>query len=295
MSEQRWEEACPKLERSEQLDPGKGTEFNLADCYEHTGGPAAALVLFERVITESRAAGQADHEALARRRAEALSPRVPVLVLEIASEARIEGLGVSVDGAELSAEAWSAPLRLEPGKHALTVRAARHVAWEMTVVLAEGESARVPVPRLADVPPQPPEVLATPPVPIDLPVPAPRTEPTQGDGRDQRTVGLVLAGAGVVALATGSIFAALSAAAHNEAGRWCSETTNQCTSQQGVDARSAAISHGNVATWLFVGGGAALGAGAVVWLTAPSSRAAARVGIALGGGAPGGLLAQGRF
>jgi hypothetical protein len=273
MSEQRWTEACPQLERSEQLDPGKGTEFNLADCYEHIGRPAAALALFDRVAAESHASGQTEHEALARSRAEALSHRVPVLVLEVDGDARIDGLRVSVDGAPVLAEAWSAPMRVEPGKHSLAVGAVRHVPWEMTVTLADGETARVPVPRLAELPPEPPEAPAPPLARMDVPLVPPPVGPALGEaGRDQRTVGLVLAGAGLLGLATGGVFAALSVASHNEASQWCSQTTNACTSQLGVDSRSAAMSHGNVATWLFVSAGAVLGAGAVVWLTAPSSR-----------------------
>ena len=35
--------ACPKFEESFHLDPGIGTGFNLADCWEHIGRTASAF------------------------------------------------------------------------------------------------------------------------------------------------------------------------------------------------------------------------------------------------------------
>lgn len=294
MADQRYAEACPKLERSERLDPGKGTEFNLARCYEHVGRPAAALVLYERVILESRESGQAAHEALAREQAEAVARRVPRLVVDVAAPARVAGLRVSIDGVELDPAAWSTPLRLEPGRHALVARAAGHVAWETAVDLAEGESVKVPVPRLTDAPPEPPAIAPPPASPAHASTMR-AEEPLVARGRLQRTAALVVGGAGVAGLVTGAVLAGLAVAAYGDArSQGCSDATNECPNQPAIDTRSTALGRGNAATWALAGGAALLGAGAVLWLTAPSSGASARVGVGAGAEGPA-VLVGGEF
>ena len=42
MEQGKYGDACPKLEESLRLDPGLGTQYHLADCYEHLGRTASA-------------------------------------------------------------------------------------------------------------------------------------------------------------------------------------------------------------------------------------------------------------
>src|SRR6516165_8666630 len=58
----QYSSACPKFEESYRLDPGIGTNFNLADCYEHTGRIASAWARFLDVAASTRAAGQIERE-----------------------------------------------------------------------------------------------------------------------------------------------------------------------------------------------------------------------------------------
>jgi len=44
MKEKKYAEACPKLAESHKLEPGGGTDFNLAICPEGEGKPATAYV-----------------------------------------------------------------------------------------------------------------------------------------------------------------------------------------------------------------------------------------------------------
>ena len=50
----KYNEACVKLEESQRLDPGTGTMFNLADCYEHVGRTATAWSLYLEVASRMR-------------------------------------------------------------------------------------------------------------------------------------------------------------------------------------------------------------------------------------------------
>jgi tetratricopeptide (TPR) repeat protein len=79
-----YDEACPKLLQSFQLEPGVGTQFNLADCLEHVGETERARTLFLDVADKSREHGQTERAAVAHERAAALAhatttpPQTPI-------------------------------------------------------------------------------------------------------------------------------------------------------------------------------------------------------------------------
>ena len=54
MNEGNYAEACPKLEESQMLDKGMGTQFHLASCYEQIGRTASAWALFVEVAAAAR-------------------------------------------------------------------------------------------------------------------------------------------------------------------------------------------------------------------------------------------------
>jgi serine/threonine-protein kinase len=280
MAQRRWAEACPKLEQSEQLDAGKGTEYNLADCYEHMGRIASAWGLFDWVVAAAEHEGLASHAALARKRRDALTPRVPILVLDVPPESRVEDLAIRCDGELLAADGWSKPLHLDPGHHNVLASAQDRTDWATEVDLTEGTSVTVSVPVLPrEVTPEPPPVpvpapippvptIAHSPEPVALP-PETRERLPQHAGQRQRVVALSAASAGAASLVVGGVFAGLSLASRSDAKQWCSTVTNFCTSPQGVADRSSALAQGNVATGFLIVGGVAVAASVVVWLTAP--------------------------
>src|SRR4051794_15794728 len=49
VQERNFAAACPKFEESQKLDPGLGTLYRLADCYEHVGRTASAWAAFLEV------------------------------------------------------------------------------------------------------------------------------------------------------------------------------------------------------------------------------------------------------
>src|SRR5262245_38471557 len=77
------DEACPKPEESQRLDPAAGTLLALALCHERQGKLAKAWAEFVDIEGRSRRDGRADREQMARQRAEALRPRLSTLTLRL--------------------------------------------------------------------------------------------------------------------------------------------------------------------------------------------------------------------
>ncbi|MEZ4309608.1 MAG: hypothetical protein R3F14_16350 [Polyangiaceae bacterium] len=116
MAKGEYEPACPKLEESQGLDPAPGTQYQLAVCYEHTGRPATAVTLYLEVAELAKQAGYKDKEKVARENADALSPKVPRLVIEVADALRGPGLAITRDGAPVPESDYNAPILVNPGE-----------------------------------------------------------------------------------------------------------------------------------------------------------------------------------
>src|SRR3954463_4803863 len=54
--------ACPKFEESLRLEPSLGSQYYLADCYEHAGRTASAWAHFVEVGDKARLAHEASKE-----------------------------------------------------------------------------------------------------------------------------------------------------------------------------------------------------------------------------------------
>jgi hypothetical protein len=279
----RYAEACPKLEQSQRLDPALGTQFNLADCYEHTGRPASAWLLFNEVMSLAHVAGKAERESAAKARADALEPHVPHLVLVVRAP-DTPGLELTRDGTPVKEEDWGKPVPVDPGDHSVEAAAPAHKKWTSRVTIpTEGAApTELVVPELEQEQPAPPPVVAPP--PPSTPAPTMTAPPPAPVGSSQRTLGLFVAGLGVVGVLVGSVFGFDSLAKHNDATSSACPNGGACGDQGAVDAWQSARTAGNVSTVAFIAGGVALAGGLALWLTAPSaSSGGARVGVAVGG------------
>ena len=262
MRDGHFAEACAKLERSDALDPGIGTQFNLARCYDLSGKFASAYVTYERVIEETHAAGQTSREAVARDLVAALEPRLARLTLVVALEGIEPGFELRLDGAPLERGTWGEPIPLDPGVHVVTASALSSKSWRREIAIdREAQSVTVAVPRL--------ELLAqartmTP--TSDLPPPA--KEATSKRGRPQRVAAIALGALGLGGIGVGGYFGLRSLSLESQASQQgC--TSNGCT-PAGFPLRSEAHSDGDVATVSFALSAVSLAAGIVLWLTSPS-------------------------
>jgi hypothetical protein len=273
MQNEDYAKACPMLAESQRLDPGLGTQFNLADCYEHVGKTATAWAIFLEVAAATKAMGQNAREQAARQRADALASKLSHLVIAVpTSHAR--GLVVKKDGVVVGPMQWGIAIPVDPGPHEIQMSAPGRKAWESSiVVLPDGLTMALPVPNLATTdggaaPEETREASETtePGAPEDSEHPVPRKREQGGLGT-QATAAIALGGVGALGLIVGTAAGLVSLSKHNESNNGC--TNNVCTPEGGA-ARDGAIHAGNWSTAAFAVGIVAGAAGVVLWVTRPT-------------------------
>jgi len=299
MGQNKFAEACPKLEESLRLDSGVGTAFNLADCNEHLGKITAAWAGFLDVAATSKNTNQPDREKLARKRAAALEPRLPKLVVEVSGAP--PGLEVKRDGIVIGAAAWGTPIPVDPGSHKITATAPGKQTWETTVTSAESKTTKVVIPRdlpaapvVAGAPVAPGAEAAPPANPVAQNFPPPVVESA---GSTQRTIGWIVTGVGAVGIGLGAGFGLSSMSKRDESRTHC--VVDACDAE-GVSLRDDALSRGNIATIATIAGGAAVVGGLILVLTAPkgtekSERAGKIRAVPSASVGGGGFMLQGAF
>ncbi len=243
----RFAEACPKLLQSQRLDPGMGTKYRLAECYESTGLVGSAWALFTQVGAEARAAGRADRATQAQQHADALLPRLPRMTVMVpAAVAGLPGIEVTRDGERIDPSTWGRSLPVDPGAHTLAARAPGKRAWEQTVRSLEGGSLDVIVPPLDD-----------------------GAGPAGGSGLF--VAGVVTGAVGLVGLAVGGALGGLAKSRWNDALSGCQGgDTTKCSPAAIADGHKAStLAAGSTAG--FVAGGVAL-AGGVIMLVVGAPR-----------------------
>lgn len=281
----KFAEACPKFQESNRLDPGIGTQFNLADCYEQSGRVASAWATFLDVASQARATNQMDREKAATKRAEKLQPRLPRLVVNVPEGSKTAGLEIRRNGMLVGSAQWGTPVAVDPGEIELTASAPGKQTLRQTLRVEEGKTASYNLPALvadsaagASSTPQAGATVAAPPVTPAAPPPAPPSAPPPSEQQASVKGGngpwiVTLAGVGVVGLGLGTAFGLMAKSKYDESkadGRCDLDDANSC-SPAGIEMRNDAISKGNIATVGFIVGGAALAGAGIVWLASGSS------------------------
>jgi hypothetical protein len=254
----KYAEACPKYADSQRLDPALGTQFNLADCYEHVGQLANALSNFTAVERAARAAGKTNLSTRAHDRVARLDAKVPKLKITFAET--VPDATVKIDGVRVADDTLPT-VAVDPGAHVVEVTAPGKRPWTTKVATASGVTA-VEIPGLGPVlaPPggPPPTAAAARPAP---PGPAPTW----------RIAGAALGGLGAIGLVIGGISGANALAKRNDAQSQCGDDDpKRCHSPEGVRTWDDAQSAGTISTIGFASGAVLLAAGAVLWFAAPS-------------------------
>ncbi len=263
MADGRFLEASAKLEESMRLDPGLGTQYQLADCYEHVGKTASAWAAYLQIAATAHGSGQAEREKVARARVKALEAKVPHLVIVVPLESRTSDLEVKRDGTVVGPAQFDTLIPLDPGPHSVSATA-RGKSWEQqTTLTIDGATSKVTIPVLGEDAPPPPIAAAEP-----TPAPAQHEGPAEppSSGGTQRTLGVITGAVGLVGIGLGTFFGVQSMGKSSDADQECDATG---CSPAGFTLRNDAISAGNLATISFIAGGVLFAGGVTLYLTAP--------------------------
>jgi hypothetical protein len=259
--------ACPKFEESQRLDPGLGTQYNLADCYEHLGRGATAWALFLEVASGAQRAGQAAREKEATARAANLEPHLSRL--RVSAPKDVLGLEVRRNGELLGGVLWGNAVPVDPASYTIEATAPGRTKWSTVVAVGpNGALVDVTVPPLQTS--AEPERRTTSGPLEPSPVADPHAAPL-------RIAGFVAGGAGVVGIVIGAVFGLKSKGSHDEAGPHC-DAANRCDAL-GVSLRADALTSGNVSTATFVAGGGLLATGVTLLVIGSSLKPKTTVGV----------------
>jgi len=273
--------ACPKLDESYRQDPATGTLLALAMCQEEQGKLASAWATYHSVVGRAEREGSKDRAAAAQRRSAALEPRLSYLTVQVPADvAGLSALVVTRDGVTLPRAAWGSATPTDPGTHVIEASADGKAPFRQTVDVAAEKDRKVVNVALLEAAAVAP---ADPKAPIAAVALSPaKAAPPQGDPAPATTetassslplVGIVVAGAGVVALGVGTAFG-LRAKDLDEQSREsgdCDPATGFCVGSKGLEANHDARAAGNVATALFIAGGALVAGGVTLYLVGSAS------------------------
>jgi serine/threonine-protein kinase len=265
----RFAEGCAKFEGSQALEATLGTELRLADCYERIGRTASAWALFKESQGIAHRNGELQREDVARSRAEALTPRLSFLTIEV-EPPPAKGLRVERNEQLVPPASLGAPIPVDPGVQTVVVSAPARRSWSGSVVVpAESGTATLHVPNLAMAP------VARVSVPMS---PAPAPAPLRVVNT-QRTLGIVTTGLGAAGILSG-LGLGWYAKHENDLSRtdqYCPVDDHDGCSHAGVSLRNRSRAFAAASTATLLVSGAVLVTGVVLWSTAASSSERASV------------------
>jgi tetratricopeptide (TPR) repeat protein len=255
----RYDEACPSIQHSYELDPRPGVLFTLAECQAKRGWTATAVERFNQylalyaVLSPAKKKLQTNRPKAARAELAALLPQVPKLTLQLAP-GMPPGAIVARDGRFVAAEALGTAIAVDPVDHVIHLSVPGRAPSEIHVKLARGESRSV--------------VLAVPP-----PSASPEPSPEARRGTSARRVSaFVTGGVGLAGLVLGGAMGGVALAkkgvvdAHCNVGgiaEACDHDGKAAADELGAFALASTIG--------FIAGGALTIASVVLFATEPAA------------------------
>jgi hypothetical protein len=270
-----WAGACAKFRVSMDLDPAVGTLLKIARCDEHDQKLALALHDYRAALELNRTkvdqtdARRAELEAFTRAALGQLEPRVPQLRIVVADPP--PGLRLTRGDEELPLAALGEDLPVDPGSVEIVASAPGYRTERRAVAIEEGARMEVAIVLASEEP-----FVRTPTIGA---VDHASSAPARNWGGTRRIGAYTLAGAGIVALGVAGYFAIETVSKVNQASSDC-VNLSACPQpeygaaseliRQAKDTQTAGLV-------LLAVGGSLVGAGAILFLTAPKHDQAASV------------------
>jgi serine/threonine-protein kinase len=273
----KFAEACPKLESSQRVDPAVGTTLYLAECYEKLGRTASAWATFREAESLARSSNQADRARTAQQRAQKLEPDLSYLTVNVATDARVEGLVVRRGGAVVLPDLYGVASPVDPGAVEIEASAPGYRSYATNARIAARGKEVVNLPKLEALPASaaPPPVAAT--VATAPASSTPASQPPKKDTPPEKspnhTVAYIVGGVGIVGLGVGSYFGLRAMKKNKDAEEFC-DAKNVCSDQEALDLTDDAKKAATVSNIAFAVGGAALATGIVLFIVAPGGNEA---------------------
>lgn len=241
-------EACPKFQASYELDAQVGTLMALAACNVELGKTASAWGEYNEAASLARRQDKPAVAEVAQKAAAELRPRLSLLAIKI--DKALPNMVVTLDGKVVPRGALGDELPLDPGSHELRAEAPGHVDWVEQLTVPKGpNTTSVSIPAL--------EAIKT---------EAPRPVVVTAGLNDNQVIGYTIGALGLAGLAIGTIFGIIATVETNNADENC---INRFCTQEGLDGHDRALAFAHISTIGFAVGGAGIGTGLILILTAP--------------------------
>jgi hypothetical protein len=264
----RWVEACPLFEASLRDDPALGTRLNLAACYEHVGQLARAWELYHGSIGIAESAGDPERRDFAQKHADALEPQLARLVISAPARPPA-GFRVTRDGAAIDAGALGVAVYVDAGQHEIVASAPGFARFTKVVTLVAAKTETLAIPSLT--------AAAVSSDGSQLPVDAAEASagPVVAVSSTRTYIAIGVGAVGVATVGVGFLFGANARSNLGDAKLLCGDRLvceGNATYRLGQLLIHDARSNATISTVLVAAGGAAIIAGAVVFLTRPNTR-----------------------
>lgn len=252
LDQKKYDEACPKLAESQKLEPGSGTLVALALCHEGQGKTATAHRELEQAATTASIKGRDDLASAARKKAEAMEPKLSRLVVHADKDIELRCDGETVKANDAFA--------VDPGEHKVEASAKGRTSRSYTVRLSGAGLTEIVVDPLESnetVASKPPIVLST------TEPPAADTGSSGSSGTAQRVIGLSLVAAGVGGFVVGGYFGVQ--------GIHDASDARKLTGQDATNAHDSSKKNFTTAIVGAAAGTGALAVGLILFATAPKN------------------------